>query len=169
MSPQSNPREIAQQKRTVGFSLSPMYAARGRKKGGPYKLSEINSRAHARLIVDSSADGDILYDLIVCEERTAKLARAIDRGLESGRVSWARLYRDIAQKIGRKFEVDAEVRHRLGVPMSEAEAAVRAMQSASEDEDEVAAECWRFLEAYERRKGRKLLAEPFQVPAEGEP
>lgn len=103
----------------------------------------------------------MLYDVVVNSARTELLAAAIDRGLRNNKVSWARLYRDIAQKIGRRFEVDAEIVHRLGVQLPEAKAAVDAMRGASDDEHEVAARCREFLDSYERKRGNRVLVLPF--------
>ena len=108
-----------------------------------------------------AADDDVLYDQVVKPQRTQLFAEMLDKSMREGRPSALRLYRDIAQKIGRRFEVDAEVMHRLGVPISEARQAVDVLRSASDDPEEVYQRALEHVTTEARRRGLKLLLVPF--------
>lgn len=102
-------------------------------------------------------DDDVLYEAVVVPERTRRFAECLDALMRKRSVSALRLYRDIAQKIGRRFEVDQEVVHRLGAPVDRARFAVRALEHVEGLDDAGTAEMvLGWLRDYYRPQGKEV-------------
>jgi len=120
-------------------------------------LRRPNALRDAREVIAAPVDDEALYRAIVTPERTQALARAIDRGLKDGSVSWGRIYRDIAQKVGVRLELDARVLALIGAAPEVARQALGAWNQVEGMDDEATRElAFTWLAEYHRARGEEV-------------
>ncbi len=72
-----------------------------------------------------------------------------------------RHFSHLAKLVGLPPQINLLIQQQIGSGVEEARASVQIVRGASDDAEEVAAQALEYLTQYERRRGNKVMIEPF--------